>query len=230
MRKINGAYCPVVLYSLGLTDTPNIRGEAIANAQTQLTNPMNPQQFEQMRKLYGLPDNATAEQVIAAAQTNHATSRANATKVTDLTTQLTNTEAARVAAVAARADAIKQIAAVHVDKAIANGQIVTASREAEITALANAENFSQAVGDLGKRERVVKVLANSQTKDLGARKAEGLPDDAKAAGDEYLQLVNTAVDKGGVEFDQAWANARQTEPGKALWEKMHQKPAAAAKA
>ncbi len=225
----NNTFEPVRLISIGLTNHPNIPGEAIAN---QKTNPMNDVELKLLRTALGLPETADAAACIAAANTLKTTA-ANATTVSN---ELTN-EKGKVTQLTSRAEtaegqantnktnfANERLARVSLllDAAVADGRLTSATRKEWETVLANESTFAAKLAELAALKPAV---SNQQlTKELGNRKPEIAAANERQA--KLQGLVRTRMTSTGETYETAFSNVCKTEEGKAIVSQM-QKPQSA---
>ena len=232
-RRINGAYVPVRLKSVGFTNEPNIEVDPITLANEEDTL-MKKQLIEKL----GLPADATDEQVLAAVDlANEAKSRADQADAdkaaaeaakTEADTALANEVTAKTAAETAKseADTAREAAetalanersarvTLLLDGAIRDGKITPADRDrwqAELT-----ESFDAKVVELANAKPVIKTAA--RTANLGQRK------ETSAASDKVVELVNERMSKTNEDWTVAWAVVKRENP--ALFVQM-QEPAKA---
>lgn len=213
----SGSFEPVKLISVGLTNHPNIPGDAVAN-QNPNHPAMKEEQLQQLRKLYQLPDNATADQVLAAANTAANELAAEKAKHAE-------TETARQAAVAAQgvadtaaANARRHAATATVDLAIKDGRIALAAREAEIATLAGAPDMVAAANALQARAVVIKTV--SVTRNL-ARAKNPAAADSQARQKTLVAAANARMKTTGEDYASAFVAVLNDPAHKAVVDAMH---------
>lgn len=204
---------PIQLISIGLTNRPNIKAIGALVNEAPLTTQGETQMKELLAKLFNLANDATEEQITAAAQALANEHKTAQDKIKEVELALANEKNARV----------EDKTAADATLAQANAA-TTAERGARIELIANsaiAENKitvaqkSQTIADLQKDlDGTMTKLANAQpvvaieskTKNLGSRKAEGL-----SAQDNVLALVNERMTKGE-DYLVAFANVKKGHP------------------
>jgi phage I-like protein len=245
---------PARLLSLGLTNNPVIEGilplanedagssatepvalqniqnggrsattAASANQTTKgITNPMK----DKLLALFGLSNEATEEQILAAgtdliiakdtAETNLAnekTARAAAQ------TAQASESVARTTAETALANERKARIDLVLDNAITGGKITAAQRPQWASEL--EQNFDAKLVELANAKPVLNT--ESKTQGLGARNTEAHAiGAARIRQDKLLTLVNERMEKTNEDYETAFANIKRTKEGAALLAEMIQ--------
>lgn len=203
---------PIQLFSIGLTNRPNIRDIGALVNEAQNTTQGETQMKEWLAKLLNSATDATEEQLKAGVQAliNERTTAQDKVKETELAlanekTARTTDKTAADAALAAATTATKTERDARIElianEAITGGKITVAEK-------------TQTVADLNKDlDGTVTKLANAKssitdpvTKGLGNRKGEGL-----SAQDQVLALVNERMTKGE-SYMIAFSNVKKSNP------------------
>lgn len=242
MRPLgNGNYAPARLISVGLTNSPNITGEPIANqSQTNTDDTMN-ELLEKMLTALGFSsdeasgvvnksEDAPTEDAILAR-----TQELLATNGDDAVTQLAEANEARFLAENQLADLEKEaadLAAVathhreaHADLLVANalsdGRIAAHEKAGWMQRFAGDEDFETVANALA--ELKPKIKTEAITSDLGQRKAGIAAANARQA--QLVSLVNRRMERTGEDYFAAYRTIKRENP--ALFSGMHQPEAAA---
>jgi len=215
----DGAFEPVRLLSIGLTNHPNIPGEAIANQKTPISPTLGENVLPRLLATLEFDATATPEVLLANAEQLAQTAR---------DTQAAQAEAARFYRLATDADASRQTAEhraeteraarveLILDSAELRGQIPPAERahwrdrfqadfDSAQLALANAQT-STANGKMPALGR----LPSSEKVPLTARLATRRPGAVRQADAErFLTLVNERMARTGEDYATAFARAKR---------------------
>jgi len=193
----SGAYKPVRLKSIGLTNEPNIGVMPLTN-EKETMKILPPW----LVKLLGLADDATEEQV----KEKLAEVMARLGEPEKAAAELANERSARAGAEAAFANERKARVELLVSNAIAQGRITLAEKEKTLTELCNAgEAFAGKSAELASKPPLLKTGA-AHTANLGQRKESS---DAATA---VLTLVNARMDQNREDYDTAFARVRKDKP------------------
>jgi hypothetical protein len=223
-KPVRGGVRPVGLKSMGLTNDPNIPVPALANEadgeseesqdEETETETTTPDSMKDILTALGLAEDATAEDAIAAigamktAAENADTYKAAKEKAEEEKTEAENTKATIEGELAtARTElqtatertttleaSLEVAANAAIDAAIASGRITLAEREEKVTELLAANDFAEALQELGKLP--AKVKTESTTGDLGSAKTKLVVahnDASAAARAERAQLVENEL-------------------------------------
>ena len=230
MRKIaRGIFEPVRLISVGLTNNPNILGDAVAN-ENQKENTMNELLKKLLEKL-GFSNEQTAayidsgkgapteEDILGKADSLVANTAevdklkkekedlegklttANETKA-HAQRDLNESETSRKEAEKLFANERKERIGAMLDFSIKEGRITAANRQAWEDKLEKAEGeaFTTAANELSKLDPTVKT--NSKTADLGSRKP------STAASNEFSEKVGDYMREHSCDYETAWGNCK----------------------
>ncbi len=197
----SGAYRPMRLKSVGLTNEPNIGVMPLTNEQAADTAASTKDTMKTLppwlTKLLGLADDATEEQVKE--------------KLAEVMKrlgepELENEKNARAAVETAFAEERKARVELLVSNAISQGRVTLAEKEKTLAELCNAgDEFAARAAELASKPPVFKTGA-AHTANLGQRKESS---DAATA---VLTLVNARMDQNREDYDTAFARVRKDRP------------------
>lgn len=236
MQHVEGdIYRPVRLISIGLTNQPNIPGDAIANAKTQTKTNMN-EFLKKLLKSLGYSEAQAAafansdegapsqDEVMGRVDTALANSQLLDSRTSELaaanethTTTLATVTAERDEARTALANERRERARLVVGEALGQGRVSPAAQEDEVTALANAADFAVAAKDLLARKPL--LPASNRAAALGERKGEAAQDD------RWLGALRTFANAHQLDLDKDYQRAHErfkaTPDGQRLYDEIH---------
>lgn len=223
--KENGktVYRPVVLFSVGLTNQPNIPVVPIANDKTgeeHTTSTKENTMWKWLAGLLGLSNDATEEEVqkkvkeqLDNSAAQHAADQARIKELeNELQTEksaLENEKSARTQAEEAIASERKARVELLVNEAVQAGRLKPADKDAKVTELCNAQDdeFDGKIAELGNAKAQYKKPEQMQSRNLGDQQAA---DDDRSG--QIRHLVNECMEQRNCDYTTAFVAMRKKHP------------------